>query len=530
MTVLMLILIPIVYYFYYTKGLHILQLEGYKSNNYANWLIQHIKDFINIILASTVMLYTISLLHNLGTPHIAIQIITILAMGIIYYAHITSNNKTKYKKPLVFTWRIKRLIITGYILLFICIFILEFLKFSLGFTYSINVLLILLWIIAFINIFISNFILIPIEKMINLKFINLAKGIINKRDDLIVIGITGSFGKTSTKFILQTILSEKYKTYATPDSYNTTMGNVRAIREQLSNTDQIYISEMGAKHIGDIKEICDIVKPTYGIITSIGNQHLETFKSIENITKTKYELIASLPENGFAFFPDDNGICKELYNKETRNKILFNSENSDIYAKNIISTSKGSNFTIVSKMDNTEFNCNTKLLGIHNVQNIIGCVAIAKKLGLTNNEIAHGIEKIKPVPHRLELIPNTNGITIIDDAFNSNPKGAKAALDVISSFSGNKIIITPGMIELGDEQYSANYELGKQIAEVCNYAILIGKNFTKPLQDGIKDTKFDLKNMYVVNSLDEATSLISQIGKHGDVILFENDLPDNFNE
>ena len=520
----------IVYFFYYTRYLHIFQLEGYKHKGYFHWFLNNIKHFILPICLSIISLILIPIMLHFNIDVSYVMLITSGIMLIFYIIDILKQRKTTYKKALVYTWRAKRILITGYVLLSIYLVISYLVAYKLNFPYLFNILFILLYDIAGDTILISNYILKPVEKLCGLKFINEAKQIINDRKDLIVIGITGSFGKTSSKFILQTILSEKYNTYATSDSYNTTFGNVRVIREKLTNVHQIYISEMGARNIGDIKEICDIVKPKYGLITSIGNQHLETFKTIENIIKTKYELIDSLPIDGIAFFPDDNGNCKKLYDDEKRNKVLIGSNNSDVYAKDIEVSKIGSKFTVVCKLDNSEFTCKTKLLGKHNIQNILCSIAISKKLDLTNEEIARGVSKIASIPHRLELIPNTNGLTIVDDAFNSNPWGAKAALEVISNFPGRKIIITPGMIELGNQQYNANFNFGKQIADVCDIVILVGKNITIPIQDGIKETNFNLDNMYIVSSLDEATKKLAQVGQIGDTVLFENDLPDNFNE
>lgn len=383
-----------------------------------------------------------------------------------------------------------------------------------------------------VNMILANWFASPTETAINNRYINKADKILRKKEykDLIRIGITGSYGKTSTKFILKTILSEKYNVLATPGSYNTTMGNVRIIREQLKPEHQVFISEMGARKRFDIQEICQFVRPQLGIITSIGPQHLETFKKIENVAKTKGELLKGVTSDGAIFLPKDNSHCFELYKKDEHKKFLYSTKNdgSEVYAKNIKVTKEGSTFTVVYKKE--EFNCTTKLLGEHNVQNIIGCVAIAKYLGLSNKQIQEGIAKIEPVEHRLQLIPSTNGTTVIDDAFNSNPVGSKMALDVIKQFEGRKIIITPGMVELGAEEYKYNKEFGVQMAEAVDFAILIGRKRSEPIVEGLRSKKFDEMNLFVVNDLNEATVQLGKLTKPGDVILFENDLPDNYNE
>jgi len=383
-----------------------------------------------------------------------------------------------------------------------------------------------------VNMILSNFLAAPMENAINNHYINKADRKLRKKEykDLIRIGITGSYGKTSTKFILKTILSEKYNVLATPGSYNTTMGNVRIIREQLMPEHQVFISEMGARKRYDIQEICQFVRPQLGIITSIGPQHLETFKKIENVAKTKGELLKGVTADGVVFLPKDNAHCLELYKKDEHKKFLYSTkkDGSEVYAKDIKVTKDGSTFTVVYEKE--EFTCKTKLLGEHNVQNIIGCVDIAKYLGLSNQEIQKGIEKIEPVEHRLQLLPSSNGTTVIDYAFNSNPVGSKMALDVIKQFEGRKIIITPGMVELGTEEYKYNKEFGAQMAEAVDFAILIGRKRSEPIVEGLKSKKFNEMNLFVVNDLNEATAQLAKLTKPGDVILFENDLPDNYNE
>ena len=297
---------------------------------------------------------------------------------------------------------------------------------------------------------IAIFLASPTERFIKERYINSAKRKLRKKEykNLIRIGITGSYGKTSTKFILQTILSEKYNVLATPESYNTTMGNVKVIREMLNKDHEVLISEMGARYRFDIQEICDFVKPKIGLITSIGPQHLESFKNIDNIVKTKSELLDSLPDDGIVFLPNDDSHCLKLYNKEKREKYIYgiNDKHADVYAKDIRFNENGCSFIAVTK--NGEIKCVSKLLGKHNVQNILGAISIAIYLGLTNEQIENGIKKLEPVPHRLSLLKNSNGITVIDDAFNSNPVGSEIALEVLKGFDGRKIIITPGMVEL----------------------------------------------------------------------------------
>ena len=290
---------------------------------------------------------------------------------------------------------------------------------------------------------------------------------------------------------------------------------------------------MGAKKIGEIREVAQLAQPQIGVLTSIGPVHLETFKNIDNILKTKYELIEELPTDGIAIFNYDNEYIKKLADKTFKEKILYgmeNTENLDIYADDIEVSELGSRFTLKDKEGNS-VRCKTKLLGKHNIYNILAGACVGKALGLTFEEIARGIDRIEPIPHRLNIINPGTGIIVIDDAFNSNPIGSKAALEVISQFKeGKKIIVTPGMIELGEIEESANREFGVNIGKVCDYVILVGEKRTRPIYEGLMETNYNKSNIFTVNNLDEATVQIAKIAKPKDVVLFENDLPDNYSE
>lgn len=430
------------------------------------------------------------------------------------------KNPQQVKKPLVYTARIKRLYFClGIITLIISMLIGIFLQ---GFLWLIFILVPLF---SSVLVLLSALIMMPVEKAVASWYVNDAKKILEARKDLTIVGITGSYGKTSTKFILSTILSERFACLTPPSSYNTTMGVVRVVRERLQPDDEIFICEMGSRHIGDIKEICDFVHPHHGIITSIGPQHLDTFGSIEGVKKGKLELIEALPENGCGVFASTNGHILELYEKTKNKKLIAGfGENDDVRAENISVGCSGSAFTLCYKDEKIE--CATRLLGKHNISNILVAAAMAINLGMTLEEIARGISKIQPVEHRLQIVAQ-RPVTIIDDAFNSSPNGASAALDVLGGFTGRRIIVTPGFVELGKDQDRYHFELGQKIKDNADVAILVGKKRTEKIKEGLEGFWGEI---YQVSSLAEATATLQKITFTGDVVLFENDLPDNFNE
>ena len=375
---------------------------------------------------------------------------------------------------------------------------------------------------------IANIILKPVERHINNWYINDAKRILKEHPGLIIVGITGSYGKTSTKHFLETILSQKYNVLMTPGSFNTTMGVVRTIREYLKPTHEVFICEMGAKQIGDIKEICDLVHPQYGILTSVAEQHLDTFKNIENVRKTKFELIDSLPQDGCAFLNADYEIIKNTNHGKTAEYYSTTDKTANYYVdmQELAYSQDGTDFGVA--INGNTIKMRTPLLGDYNISNILACVACACKLGLTTEQIAFGVHKLRPVEHRMEIKRNAAGVVIIDDAFNSNPKGAKMALETLSGFPGQRFVITPGIIELGDKQYFYNEQLGEQIADSVDFAVLVGAKQTAPIYDGLIKKSFPTDKIYIAQNLNDAATWAFARTNPGDVVLFENDLPDLF--
>lgn len=370
----------------------------------------------------------------------------------------------------------------------------------------------------------------PIEKVISELYFRDAQRILREHPDLIRIGITGSWGKTSVKFILGTLLEEKYPTLITPASFNTPMGVTKVIRTMLEPGHRVFIAEMGARHVGDIREMCRLVHPTLGLITSVGPQHLDTFRTQERITKTKYELIEALPEDGSCFFSDDDGIVTDLWKKTAKDKTLtgMHPERDDVWAENLRVSPKGSQFTMCYGAERVE--CETALLGELNIRNILLCAGVCLKMGMEGKEIARGIRKLRPVEHRLELKTNAAGITVLDDAFNSNIRGAEQAFKVFKAFPGKRIVITPGMVELGSQEEEMNRTFGRLMADCCDEAILVGKKRSAAISKGMLESGFPEDLIHIAGSLDEAAEMLKNMARTGDTLLFENDLPDNYSE
>lgn len=496
------------------NGFHILQLEHYQLKSYSKWIKSHFGKVFSVKEIIIFLIIVISIFINLK-----IAIVLGILLPILLYITFP---KQKEKKPLVITNRVKRMYITNTLLFLSLVIFANAFNLKIGIVVSIIYTLLTYYIVKIINILNH-----PIEQSIQNKFYNSAKQKLKQNENLKIIGITGSYGKTSTKYIVSTILEQKYNVLMTPESYNTTMGVVRTINECMKPEHQIFVCEMGARHIGDIKEICDLVEPDYGILTSIGPQHLDTFKTLDNVKRTKMELVDAIKEDGIAFINEEDENIQTIVIEKKNIKYGLTSKNCDYYADNIQITEKGSSFDIHTK--DAIIPVKTKLLGSNNIINIVAAVSIAKELGLNDEQIKLGIRMLKPVPHRLELIQGGNGSIIIDDAFNSNVKGAASALEVLSAFKERKkILVTPGMVELGDKQYEYNKNFGKQASKSADYVILVGKKQAEPIQEGLQEENYSQEQIYIAENLEEAIEQMNKVITNDSVVLLENDLPDNY--
>ncbi len=511
------------------KFFQIIQLSGYRLKGYFVWLKDTKAKYASrIILLGILSVFCVLVTNALFSVYHEKSLYSYF--GLIFYFYfsivfIVNLYQAPKKVALKYTKRMNRLNIAMFLFVAIISFFLIAVSTEyLGFV-SFSVVCLLPFLIP-ILVPVVHFLLLPLEKGIINRYVRKAKNKLKCFPNLIKVGITGSYGKTSTKYILNTILSEKYKVCMSPHSFNTNTGLSKVINDYLQYEDQVLIAEMGARRIGEIKELCNIIQPKYGIITGIGNQHLETFKNIDNILKTKNELIESLPSNGTAIFSADNDYCLKLYEKCNINKHAVGlKSNGKIKALNIVFDENGTKFDLV--INKKTYNCSTSLVGEHNVKNILICSQMAKELGLTDEQIVEGITKLKPIPHRLEIIKTESNI-ILDDSYNASVEGSDVAFNVLNNIKGRKIVITPGLVELGDKEKEENIIFGKKLAKIANIVVIVNKVNFEAIKQGLDSEKFDDNNIYQAETLDKAKILIKDFIKQGDVILFENDLPDNY--
>lgn len=502
------------------KCIYYFQLSGYQFHDYFKTVRRQWKQAWLPALAVGAVYFLVVLLGSLFHWGLNPAVIPVCFLAWTIY---NNQKKQKEKKPFGVSARVKRLV--GFLaaitsgLLALIYFTMNGDLFLPGALICVTPLLVAL----------AAALVWPVERIIYECYFQSARRKLMENPRLIRIGITGSYGKTSTKVVLTTLLSQKYNVLTTPRSFNIPMSLARVIRERLTPAHQVFIGEMGARHPGDIKELCRLVKPQIGVLTAVGPQHLDTFKTLDRIKNTKYDLIRALPKDGFAVLAHDDGIVTELYQQTEKPKALAGLPGSEAWADNIRLSANGSKFTLhLQGWD--PFDCETRLLGQHNISNILMSAAVSQHLGLSPAQIARGIAQLEPVEHRLQLLRTAGDITVIDDAFNTNPTSSHIALDVLASFPGRRIIITPGMVELGKEEAQYNRGFGEYMANKVDIAVLVGPKHTRPIYEGLLSQGFPADNIRVVTSLDEALELNKTLLRPGDVVMYENDLPDHYNE
>ena len=523
------------------REFHMLQLNGYKTPEHSRWMKKNARRYILPALLFVLQFLLIPLQR--GSEVItAVFVITLC----IFNAIIALVNKPgkKFKKPLVYTARMKRMMITCGILIaiFYVLAILNGKSFVQvdtidgGWEETHWFITALPYILVGSALYLtpilaplSNLINKPVEKAVQNWYINDAKKILSECPTLHKVGITGSYGKTSMKFYLDELLNSQYNTLKTPESFNTPMGVTITIRRDLKPTHEYFICEMGARRVHEIKELCGIADPHDGIITSVGPQHLETFGSIENVVNTKFELADHVKaKGGKIYLNGDNELIRKKA-PEYPNAVLYGLQEGNHYRATDISVSdRGTEFTVTAPDGETK-RFSMKLLGEHNVQNVLGAIAYAHGTGISLEKLMLPVKRIAAVPHRLQLLDKGGNMTFIDDAYNSNPSGCRAALNVLGLFDACRILVTPGMVELGAKQEELNFEFGQEAAKACDHIVLVGKAQTVPIYNGIKDAGYDMDNVFVADSLNEALDHVRayQTDKKK-IVLLENDLPDNY--
>ncbi|HEY5287525.1 MAG TPA: UDP-N-acetylmuramoyl-tripeptide--D-alanyl-D-alanine ligase [Solirubrobacteraceae bacterium] len=577
--------------------LHLLQLEHYESARLMLWLRRRNELFAPRELVPIAVLYAAAIalaaLGGSGPSWVAGGLLLLLSTPIAALG--ASDWRRPTVKPLVFTDRAQRLLVVALLpLLLLALVAISLVGAGLTLAGLIVVLAAAFALLAFApwTLLGANLALRPVQRAINRHYERQARHLLADWEPLIV-GITGSYGKTTTKFCIGAVLEADRPTLVTPDSYNSFLGVIRTINEHLEWRHRAFVVEMGMFRRGDIAELCELVHPKVGVITAIGPMHLERLGSIEAIAEAKGELLDALPADGHFVTNAEDPRCLELAARATVPVTLFGIEDSADVGRGVrastgtpnpstdgaLATPQGTpdrsteaavtTPTAVGAPEGTpnpspkntpevqviardirladgrtQFNLqldgpdsppilvSAGLLGRHNVSNLLAAAAVGHVLGIESARIAEGLAKVEAPPHRLQPIHNRRaGIVVIDDAYNSNPDGAAAALEVLREHPAKRrLLVTPGMVELGALEAELNRDFGEQAGAVCDIAILVGPLRTAPIREGLAAAGMDAESIHVVRDIAEATTLLGTLTRAGDVVLFENDLPDTYAE
>ncbi|MGN0813892.1 MAG: Mur ligase family protein [Candidatus Coproplasma sp.] len=504
------------------KPLGILQSCGYSGKKLMRWAKKKnnltFERYCLLALCCALCTAVISLCFSFAGEWAAV--IGLAAYVIFYALYIVADSRLTLRSPATLTPRFMRLMAVVWLVCaiaaYIIVTLLNFADYCWGnavFTTLRYLPLCILPVLSLPLVCLANLISKLYETPRNRSYIKKAKAKL-AGSDIKIIGITGSYGKTSAKNILTAMLSQKYRVLSTPRSHNTPLGVSLTVNDNDLENYDILIVEMGARHVGDVAELCAICPPDYSVITGICPQHLESFGTVENIIKAKGEILTAT-KNCTVIAPD----CYEDFAAYDVNKIKGDC------VKDIVATCKGTQFTLC--IGGEEQRVSTKLLGAHSAENIALCAACAAQLGVSLTQISKAVEELDFVEHRLQLI-ESNGVHILDDGYNSNVKGAAAAVEVLNSFEGRRIVVTPGLVELGVLDEDENRALGARLVGL-DWVILVGDTLVGFVKEGYVSAGGDASKLILVPSLVAAQDKLKDIIQKGDAVLFLNDLPDMYN-
>lgn len=529
--------------------LHIYQLEGYKPNEYRAWVLARLRTHVvrTSHLVGAALLAVGALLAFAGWPRLGA--FAALVGWPVAFASWKLYRSVPVKKPLAWTERMKRLgwATAAVLALVVLAFALDAALGGLGARLlgagrgepgHENLGRAAAWIVYLKGWFVADLFapfwvmlaglaMQPFERHKQEGFKQQARDKVAARPDLRIVAITGSYGKTSVKFILAELLGQRYNVLATPGSYNTPMGISLVVNNQLRPEHQVLVLEMGMRYAGDIKELCEIVRPDVAVVTSVGVAHLETMGSIEAIAEEKGSLLREMKPGGAAVLNGGDPRVSTMTGVEGQTLRVSLGDSGDITGRNVRYGPDGMAMTVRDETG-AEATFTTKLLGSHNAMNLLLGVAVGRVFGIRLRALAEAARRIQPVAHRLAL-REENGILILDDAFNSNPVGAKSAVEVLGQFrTGRRVIVTPGMVELGPKQAEENRTFGRHIAANADLAVIVGEVNGEAIHAGLRDASYPEDQIVRAKNLYDARERLAAWLRPGDVVLYENDLPDQY--
>lgn len=526
--------------------LHLLQLEHYENARLRIWLGRRGERWQPRELAGVGLLYAAAIAAQASGSGWTSGALLLLATPLAALG--VRDWRREAVKPLVFTGRAKRLLAAA--LLSPALLVLAGIAVAIAGVSTASLAVALFLALSLLaaapqTLLGANVALRPVQRSIDERYVSRARRTL-RRVDPTVIGITGSYGKTTTKFCTGAVLEQDRPTLVTPESFNSLLGVVRTINEHLRDEHEAFVVEMGMFRRGDIAELCELTHPSVGVITAIGPMHLERLGSIEAIASAKGELLDALPPGGVFVTNAEDPRCMELAARSHVPVTLYGIEGGtptgthqsqsktpdvQVLARDVrLAEGRTSFQLLLDGQDSPPIPVSAGLLGRHNVSNLLAAAAVGRALGIAPERIAAGLASVQAPAHRLQPIHNpAAGVVVIDDAYNSNPDGAAAALEVLREHpASRRLLVTPGMVELGQLERELNRAFGEQAATSCDVAILVGPERTLPIREGLESGGMQAADVHVVRDIGEATALLARLTRAGDVVLFENDLPDTY--
>lgn len=375
----------------------------------------------------------------------------------------------------------------------------------------------------------------PVESSIRQGYVGQAQARLEQVSPY-VVAVVGSYGKTSTKHVLAQLLTGQVETLPTRKSFNTLMGVTRVINEDLDPSHRVFIVEMDAYARGEIAAISDLVHPSVAVITSVGPQHLERFGEQAAIADALYEVVQALPAEGTAVIhagePGGAALVLRAHSDERR-VVRYGIENSadvlDVVASDIVLDARGARFRWSWPELSIDRVVTTPLLGRNQVLNVTAALAVVHILGYSLGRAVAAAAGLQPVEHRLQPLPTPGALRVIDDSYNANPVGVHDALDVLAAMNGGaKVLVTPGLVELGTVEDAENRRYGEHAAAVCDHVIVMVARPAAALRAGLRAGGLAADHIHDARTLDDATAIIGRITRAGDTVLFANDLPDTY--
>lgn len=500
------------------RYLHIFQQDEYDGRRFANWLFAEAAFDKKLSAAILLLLVSARAMSDGAT-------LLNLAIGVAFiaFAAIESDPRKDAKKKLMLTERATRILGVAFLLMVIA----ACLALMLGGQW---------WWLAVVQLIpftliVGNWMLSPYEKRIQDGFRNRAEARLREVNPQI-IGITGSFGKTSVKHILGHVLQLNTSALFTPGSVNTVMGITRIINERLDDGCKYFIVEMGAYGIGSIERLCTFTPPDHGILTSIGAAHYERFKDLETVAQAKFELATAVKAHNGRMIIDEQ-ILERTHAKERVEAdrasfvIVGESEKADIRIVSITQTAKG--LDVVLSEDGNEIALFAPLFGVHHGRNMALSFALARTLDIDADRIKTALRSTPQIQHRLEVKPQPSGVIYLDDAYNANPAGFANALDLMQVLRENetarRILITPGVAELGEKHDDVHRDLGAKAAETTDITVVVKPERIPTFIEGLKSAP-NPPEIVTFEQFIEARAWLDKNARSGDVVLVENDLPD----